>query len=257
MNLNHFEATALVQKLAYVLARGLRVVDVSIHPLFTDIRTVQTWFRTKDLALAIGAQNCHWEAEGPTPARCRRPCWPSWTWPTSSPGTPSAASFGETDETVNLKVRAILAAGMTPILCVGETLDEREAGTTEAKVTGQVEAGLAGLSPEQVGGWSSPTSRSGPSARAGRPPEDAQVVCATVRSTVASVVGGGAGRRCASSTAARSSPRTPPTSWRAPTSTGRWWAGPASTPTRSRASSATADRSGARRAGTVDSAPAV
>ena len=59
--------------------------------------------------------------------------------------------FGESDETVNLKVHAIYKHGMTPILCVGETLDEREAGTTEAKVTGQVTAGLAGLSTDQVG----------------------------------------------------------------------------------------------------------
>ena len=85
---------------------------------------------------------------------------------------------------------------MTPILCVGETLDEREAGATEAKVTGQVEAGLAGLSAEQVGGlviayepiWAIGTGRTATA-------EDAQAVCATVRATVASVAGGGRGRR--------------------------------------------------------------
>src|SRR5690606_30921982 len=60
--------------------------------------------------------------------------------------------FGETDEVVNQKVKAILKAGMTPILCCGETLDEREAGTTEAKVEGQVKAGLDGLSKQQIGG---------------------------------------------------------------------------------------------------------
>ncbi len=52
--------------------------------------------------------------------------------------------FGETDEMVNRKVAAIQAHGMTPIMCCGETLDEREAGETEAKVLGQIEAGLAG-----------------------------------------------------------------------------------------------------------------
>ncbi len=52
--------------------------------------------------------------------------------------------FGETDEMVNKKVAAIQANGMIPIMCVGETLAEREAGDTEAKVLGQVEAGLAG-----------------------------------------------------------------------------------------------------------------
>ena len=60
--------------------------------------------------------------------------------------------FGETDEWVNKKVKAILAHGMTPILCVGETLEEREAEATEAKVDGQVRAGLAKVTKEQVGG---------------------------------------------------------------------------------------------------------
>jgi triosephosphate isomerase len=101
--------------------------------------------------------------------------------------------FGETDETVNLKVRAIYAHGMTPILCVGETLDEREAGTTEDKVTGQVTAGLAGLTTEQVGAmviayepiWAIGTGRTAT-------PDDAQAVCATIRATVGSVAGAGA-----------------------------------------------------------------
>jgi triosephosphate isomerase len=74
---------------------------------------------------------------------------------------------------------------MTPILCVGESLDEREAGTTEAKVRGQVEAGLAGLSKDQVGAmviayepiWAIGTGRTASS-------EDAQAVCALVRQVV-------------------------------------------------------------------------
>ena len=116
--------------------------------------------------------------------------------------------FGETDETVNLKVHAIFKHGMTPILCVGETLDEREAGTTEAKVTGQVRAGLAGLSAEQVGRlviayepiWAIGTGRTAT-------PDDAQTVCARSASTVADVSGASAAAApCASSTAGRSRP---------------------------------------------------
>jgi triosephosphate isomerase len=98
--------------------------------------------------------------------------------------------FGESDETVNLKVRAIVAAGMTPILCVGETLAEREAGTTESKVTGQVKAGLDGLTPEQVGAlvvayepiWAIGTGRTASS-------EDAQAVCERIRQVVGEVAG--------------------------------------------------------------------
>jgi triosephosphate isomerase len=86
---------------------------------------------------------------------------------------------------VNLKVKAILKHKMTPILCCGETLEEREAGSTEAKVRGQVEAGLAGLKGPQVGGlviayepiWAIGT---GQTATA----EDAQAVCALVRTVV-------------------------------------------------------------------------
>ena len=58
--------------------------------------------------------------------------------------------FGETDDMINKKVAAILQHGMTPIMCVGETLAEREAGSTEEKVLGQVKAGLAGRSAQQV-----------------------------------------------------------------------------------------------------------
>jgi triosephosphate isomerase len=98
--------------------------------------------------------------------------------------------FGETDEDVNRKVHAIFRHGMTPILCVGETLDEREAGTTEAKVTGQVQSGLEGLSPEQVAElviayepiWAIGTGRTAT-------PDDAQELCQRIRAEIADLVG--------------------------------------------------------------------
>ena len=103
--------------------------------------------------------------------------------------------FGETDEQVNAKVHAILKAGMTPILCCGETLEEREAGGTEEKVTGQVQAGLAKVSAAQVGGlviayepiWAIGTGRTASA-------EDAQAVCGLVRATVGRVAGQRGGR---------------------------------------------------------------
>ena len=200
-----------VQKLVYELTpEDYAAVDVSIHPPFTDIRTVQTYFLAeKDpVPIAIGAQNCHWEEKGAFTGEVSPAMLAKLDVAYVIAGHSERRElFGETDETVNLKVRAILRRGMTPILCVGETLDEREAGTTEAKVTGQVEAGLAGLSPSRSAGWSSPTSRSGPSAP-GRTatPEDAQAVCATDPGHGGAVAGADGGRRrCASSTAARSS----------------------------------------------------
>ena len=102
--------------------------------------------------------------------------------------------FGETDEGVNRKVQAVLAAGMTPIMCVGETLEEREAGSTEAKVSGQLAAGLAGCSPAQVGGlviayepiWAIGTGRTASD-------DDAQAVCALLRREVSAGFGASAG----------------------------------------------------------------
>jgi len=94
--------------------------------------------------------------------------------------------FGETDEIVNKKVAAIQQHGMIPIFCCGETLEEREAGETEAKVLGQVRAGLEGRKPEQVGAlviayepiWAIGTGHTATS-------DDAQQVCAAVRACVA------------------------------------------------------------------------
>ena len=93
---------------------------------------------------------------------------------------------------------------MTPILCVGETLDEREAGTTEAKVDGQVRAGLAGLSPEVVAAavvayepiWAIGTGRTAT-------PEDAQTTCALVRRSSPTPTAPTPPPPCGCSTAAR------------------------------------------------------
>jgi triosephosphate isomerase len=198
MYLNHFEATALVQKLVYELTpEDYAAVDVSVHPSFTNLRTVQTYFLAeKDpVPIAIGAQNCHWEEKGPftgevSPAALRK----LDVAYVIAGHSERRELFGETDDVVNRKVRAIFQWDMTPILCVGETLDEREAGTTEAKVTAQVVAGLSGLSAEQAAGlviayepiWAIGTGRTAT-------PEDAQAVCATIRATVGGISGAAAG----------------------------------------------------------------
>ncbi len=87
--------------------------------------------------------------------------------------------FGESDEMVNAKIQAIFRHGMTPIVCCGETLDEREAGATDEKIRGQVTAILHGLSPDQVARlviayepiWAIGTGRTASS-------DDAQATCA-------------------------------------------------------------------------------
>jgi triosephosphate isomerase len=95
--------------------------------------------------------------------------------------------FGETDDEVNRKVEAVLANGMTPIMCCGETLGEREADGAAAKVERQVLAGLAGLKAEQVAGlviayepiWAIGTGMTAT-------PEDAQEMCSAIRGVVRS-----------------------------------------------------------------------
>ena len=98
--------------------------------------------------------------------------------------------FGETDEIVHKKVRAILASKMIPIVCCGETLEERETGSTSEKVLGQVRAALAKLTPEQVSSlviayepiWAIGTGKTATS-------EDAQEVCGAIRREIGVLFG--------------------------------------------------------------------
>ncbi len=195
MHKNHLEALQTVQKLSYLLTdEDYEAVDVSVHAPFTDIRTIQTWIDSEEEDILIGAQNCHWENKGAFTGEV-------------SPGMLVKLSvslvivghserrelFGETDEEVNRKAKAVFAMEMTPIVCVGETLEEREAGQTEAKVERQVGAALAGLSAEQVAAmviayepiWAIGTGKTASA-------EDAQAVCGLIRTVVANKAGDGA-----------------------------------------------------------------
>ncbi|MEY2570471.1 MAG: triosephosphate isomerase [Acidimicrobiaceae bacterium] len=193
MHLNHFEAIQTVQKLAYLLHKDdFDAVDVSIHPPFTDLRSVQTTlYDQKRAEIALGAQHCHFDEKGAFTGEISPAFLAKLDVRYVIAGHSERRElFGETDELVNKKVKAILAHGMTPILCCGETLDEREAGGTDAKVTGQVKAGLAGVKADAVAGlviayepiWAIGTGRTAT-------PEDAQTVCRLVRATVAEVAG--------------------------------------------------------------------
>jgi triosephosphate isomerase (TIM) len=194
MHHNHFEATALVQKLVYTLTdEDYAVTDLSVHPPFTDLRTVQTIFLgEKDpVPIALGAQDCYWEDAGAYTGEVSPAMLVKLDVAYVIAGHSERRQlFGETDEAVNRKAHAVLRHGMTPIVCVGETLEEREAGRTEAKVVGQVEADLAGLSAEQVAGlviayepiWAIGTGRTAT-------PDDAQEMCAAIRRTVSDLTG--------------------------------------------------------------------
>jgi triosephosphate isomerase len=187
MHHNHFEAIQAVQKLSYVLsANDHDAVDVSLHPPFTDLRSVQTVLESDEIPIALGAQHCHWEEKGAFTGEVSAGMLAKLNVSLVIVGHSERREvFGETDDDVNRKVKAVLANGMTPIMCCGETLDEREAGQAGAKVERQVLEGLAGLKADQVAGlvvayepiWAIGTGKTAT-------PEDAQEMCATVRNAV-------------------------------------------------------------------------
>jgi triosephosphate isomerase (TIM) len=188
MHKTHLEAIQAVQKLSYLLDKDdADSVEVVVCPPFTALRSIETLIDSDRLPYGLGAQDVHSEEKGAFTGEV-------------SPGMLEALRvsyvivghserrelFGETDETVNKKVRAVFAHGMTPILCVGETLGERDAGLTDDKVTGQVGRDLDGVSAEDAARlvvayepiWAIGTGRNAL-------PSDAGQVVGTIRETIA------------------------------------------------------------------------
>ncbi len=180
MHLNHFEAIQTVQKLSYRLSPAdYAALDVSVHPPFTDIRSVQTVLDADEIPIALGAQNCYFEDQGAFTGEVSPSMLVKLRVSYVIVGHSERRElFGESDELVASKVRAVIRHEMTPILCVGETLEEREGGATADKVRGQLLAALEGLPGAAVGGlvvayepiWAIGTGRTAT-------PADAQEIC--------------------------------------------------------------------------------
>ena len=187
MNLDHLEAIQLVQQLNYHLdAVDYEAADVVVIPAFTALRSIQTLIEGDRMDVALGAQNCHWESSGAFTGEISPPMLTRLKVQYVLCGHSERRTlFGESDEIVNRKVLAVLANGMTPILCVGESEEQRTAGEAEAVVSSQVRAGLQGVSAEQAAEmviayepiWAIGTGKTATSA-------DAQEMCATVRGVV-------------------------------------------------------------------------
>ena len=187
MNLTHLEAINVIQKFSYSLdASDPSYVDISVHPPFTALRSVQTVLEADDLPMSLGAQNVHWESSGAYTGEISPSMLAKLNVSYVIVGHSERRQlFGETDEAVARKVRAVFGAAMTPIMCVGETLEEREAGHTEERVLGQLRAGLGGLDPEMVARmvvayepiWAIGTGRNAT-------PDDAQAVCRAIRGAI-------------------------------------------------------------------------
>jgi triosephosphate isomerase len=192
MNLNHFEAIQILQKLAYLVGKDdFDAVDVSVHPPFTDIRSVQTLIEGDDLRFLLGAQHCHFEDTGAFTGEISPVFLSKLTVKYIICGHSERREiFGETDELVHSKVVAILKNKMIPILCVGETLSEREASQTLEKVLTQVRAGMTKLSPEQAASmviayepiWAIGTGKTATT-------NDAQEVCRAIRQEIGVLFG--------------------------------------------------------------------
>ncbi len=149
MNMTPTEAKTLVNELIPLVKDA--ACEVVVCPPYVDLALAAEL--TKGANIRVGAQNIHWAEKG------------AFTGEISAAMLKEAGAeyaiighserrqyFGETDETVNNRAKAALAAGIIPIVCVGESLVQREAGETDALVSGQVQAGLAGITAEQAAG---------------------------------------------------------------------------------------------------------
>jgi triosephosphate isomerase len=184
MNHTHLEAIAVVQKLAYSLGPAdYERAEVSVHPAFTALRSVQTLLEADEVPVALGAQDVHPADAGAFTGEVSPVMLAKLNVRYVIVGhSERREHFGESDELVNQKLLAVLRHKMRPILCVGETLPEREAGLTEAKVLGQLAAALAGAPAETAKRvvvayepiWAIGTGRNAS-------PGDAQAVCKAIR----------------------------------------------------------------------------
>ncbi len=187
MHKDHLEAIQLVQRLAYHLNEDdYRDQDVVVCPPATALRSIQTLIESDHLEIGLGAQNCHFEDEGAFTGEVSPRMLARLDVDYVICGHSERRHvFGETDDVVNKKVKAVHKHGMTPILCVGETLDERDAGRAEEIVVSQLTASLDGVSatPQTLVVAYEPVWAIGTGKTA--TPDDAQAMCATVRKTLA------------------------------------------------------------------------
>lgn len=155
MSMDHMQAIALVQKLAWTLddaGHDYERVQVSVFPPFTDLRGVQTLVAGDKLAVEYGAQDLSDQDSGAFTGDISGQFLDKLGCSQVLIGHSERREIhGETDATVNSKIRAALRHGLAPLLCVGEGLDVRTAGEHVAHTLAQVDGALEGLSAEELG----------------------------------------------------------------------------------------------------------
>ncbi len=169
--------------------QAIEGVEKVLCPPFPALLPVAAMLTGTDIGL--GAQNMHWETAGAFTGEVSPPMVAEFAGYVILGHSERRAYFGETDATVNRKVHAALAHDLTPIVCVGETLEEREAGRTEAVIQRQVAGALEGLTDAQARGvvlayepiWAIGTGK------AATPEEANRVVSEAIRGTLAAQFG--------------------------------------------------------------------
>ncbi|MGI8646027.1 MAG: triose-phosphate isomerase [Nocardioides sp.] len=194
MNLNHQEAVVLVQKLAWTLSDKRHddaKVEVVVCPPYTDIRSVQTLVDGDRLSIRYAAQDVSTQDTGAYTGEISAGMLAKLGCSYVVVGhSERREHHAESDETVNAKAHKALAAGIVPLVCVGEGIDVRQAGDQVPYTLAQVDGSLAGFTAEQVGDlvvayepvWAIGTGEVAT-------PEDAQEVCAAIRAWVREVHG--------------------------------------------------------------------
>ncbi|KQT94562.1 triosephosphate isomerase [Marmoricola sp. Leaf446] len=194
MNLNHQEAVVLVQKLAWTLSdkkHDYARVEVVVVPPFTDLRSVQTMVDGDRLQLRYGAQDVSVHDDGAYTGEISASMLAKLGCAYVVVGhSERREHHAEDDALVNAKARKAHAAGMTPIVCVGEGLDVRQEGRQVEHTLAQVDGSLAGFSAEDVAGlvvayepvWAIGTGEVAT-------PDDAQEVCGAIRARIGEVHG--------------------------------------------------------------------
>lgn len=185
------EGAVLIQDLADRVREVWNDVEVAVCPPFTGLKAASTVIELDNLAIALGAQDMHWEVEGAfTGAIAPRMLTELRCDYVIIGHSERREFFGETNDTVNRKVRAAVDAGLVPIMCCGESLATREALETESFVRTQVMEGAAGLDAAEAAKlviayepiWAIGTGRT-------PTPEAANDVCRTIRATVGAMYG--------------------------------------------------------------------
>ena len=182
------EAVVLAQEISNLMERDwLEMVDVAVCPPFVDLKPVKTVLEFDRVDIALGAQNVYWEPAGAFTGEISIPMIKEIGCAFCIVGHSERRNlFGETNEDVNRKARALIEAGIAPIVCVGESLAVRDEGAYLDYVTAQVRAAFAGIDGDDARTtvvayepvWAIGTGRTAT-------PEQAEEVCAAIRACLA------------------------------------------------------------------------